>query len=215
MRSARQIERRLRANESIVRGCKQYLHQLPSGARLRVVESEGGDLQHHPRADQRGEGRKSALVQRTAVLSDGLGAKIAATHVAALGMKGATADFTAPAMVRRCACCIRCTIMLYRDHPVGLRRRTMATRRRWPRTSKPNGGRASFADRGRCRPSRRASATSVCMCCWSEASSRFAIPRRPLFDHRRRFRRGAIRIGTALGCVARSSVEHPSLEAAA
>jgi hypothetical protein len=37
-------EQRLRTEESVVRACKQYLHGLPSDARLRVVEGRAGDL---------------------------------------------------------------------------------------------------------------------------------------------------------------------------
>ena len=37
-------ERRLRGDEAVIRACKQYLHDLPAGARLRVVEGRAGDL---------------------------------------------------------------------------------------------------------------------------------------------------------------------------
>jgi hypothetical protein len=42
--SCERLERRLHAEERTVASCKRWLHELPAGARLRVVEGHGGDL---------------------------------------------------------------------------------------------------------------------------------------------------------------------------
>jgi hypothetical protein len=38
------LEKRLRAEERVIASCKQFLHELPDSARLRVVEGQAGDL---------------------------------------------------------------------------------------------------------------------------------------------------------------------------
>jgi hypothetical protein len=79
------LERRLRGAERIVREVKQFLHEVPAGAQLRVVESHGGDLDD---IRARIDAVKGELAQtlRTPTLSGDLGAKIA-DYVADLASK--------------------------------------------------------------------------------------------------------------------------------
>jgi hypothetical protein len=75
-------EKRLRAEEPVIRSCKQYLHYL-DGARLRVVEGYGGGDVAAVREQIKATQDEIAQLQRLPVPSDDLGERIA-RYVAAL-----------------------------------------------------------------------------------------------------------------------------------
>jgi hypothetical protein len=78
-------EKRLQAEEAIIRDCKQFLHDLPPNVHLRVVEGYAGDL-GAIRAHIRETMDEIAQVGRMPVPSDDLGDRIA-RHVAKLAAK--------------------------------------------------------------------------------------------------------------------------------
>ena len=71
------LERRLRVEERTVAGCKTFLHELPAGARLRVVEGQAGDLDGI-RAQIAQTRDEIGALQRLPVPSDGLSDRVKA-----------------------------------------------------------------------------------------------------------------------------------------
>ena len=81
------LERRLRGEEAVIRSCKAFLHDLPDGVRLRVVEGRPGDLDDIRR--RIGEVRDEiGKVQRTPVPSADIAERVK-RHVDALAARAA------------------------------------------------------------------------------------------------------------------------------
>ena len=99
------LEKRLRAEERVIASCKQFLHELPDSARLRVVEGRAGDLDDiRQRIKQVND--EMSRVRTFPVPADDLAERIGRYVADACRTRPARSS-AASVMVKRCACCFR------------------------------------------------------------------------------------------------------------